>query len=86
MALEAGNDTRILASTFFRFDKLQFTGKLSESGDQMDLAIVATFFDADGKPNGEPSQTIQLKGVRVPLESSADSLPVPVISPAPAAP
>jgi hypothetical protein len=86
LALEAGNDTRILASTFFRFDKLQFTGRLSESGDQMDLTIVFTFFNADGKPNGEPSATVQFKGVRVPLESSADMLPVPVISPTPAAP
>jgi hypothetical protein len=86
LALEAGNDTRILASTFFRFDKLQFTGRLSESGDHMDLTIVFTFFDADGKPNGEPSETVQFKGVRVPLESSADMLPVPVISPTPAAP
>jgi hypothetical protein len=86
LALEAGNDTRILASTFFRFDKLQFTGRLSESGDQMDLTIVFTFFNADGKPNGEPSETVQFKGVRVPLESSANMLPVPVVSPTPAAP
>jgi hypothetical protein len=85
LALEAGNDTRILASTFFRFDKLQFTGRLSESGDQMDLTIVFTFFNADGKPNGEPSETVQFKGVRVPLESSANMLPVPVVSRTPAA-
>jgi hypothetical protein len=52
----------------------------------MDLTIVFTFFNADGKPNGEPSETVQFKGVRVPLESSANMLPVPVVSPTPAAP
>jgi len=34
VAIEAGNDIKTFSSKFFRFDKLQFTGKLSESGDQ----------------------------------------------------
>ena len=89
VAIQAENDAKNFIAKFFRFDKLQLTGRLSESGDQMDLTIVFTFFDADGKTNGEPSGTVQFKGVRVPLDilpHSADTLPVPVISPTPAAP
>jgi hypothetical protein len=79
VAIEAGNDTSILAATFFRFDKFQYTGTLNESGDQMDLTLVASFFDADGKRIGQ-QDPIKLKAARVQLEilpNSADRLPVP---------
>jgi hypothetical protein len=35
-------------SPLFRFDKLQFTGRLSETGDQMEISTLLTFFDKDG--------------------------------------
>jgi hypothetical protein len=44
-AIQAENDAEHFISKFFRFDKLQLTGKLSESGDQMDVTFFVTFFD-----------------------------------------
>jgi hypothetical protein len=88
VAIEAGNDAEHFISVFFRFDKGQLTGRLSESGDQMDVTFVFTFFDAAGNKIGEGG-SVNFKGVRVPLDilpHSADTLPVPVISPTPAAP
>ena len=61
------------------------TGRLSESGDQMDVTFFVTFFDAAGSKIGEGG-SVNFKGVRVPLDilpHSADTLPVPVISPSP---
>jgi hypothetical protein len=88
VAIQAGVDTSIKASTLFRFDKLQLAGRLSESGDQMDLTFFVTFFDAAGNKIGDGG-SVNFKGVRVPLDilpHSADTLPVPVISPTPGAP
>jgi hypothetical protein len=90
VAIQAENDAEHFIAKFFRFDKLQFTGKLSESGDQMDLTLLITFYDVDGN-RIEPKNgfEVNFKGVRVPLEilpNSSDRLPVPVISPTPAAP
>jgi len=64
----------------FQFTKEQFTGRLTESGDQMVLSeIRLTHFDADGKRiNG--IQSFPANGVRIPLEilpNSAQTLPVP---------
>jgi hypothetical protein len=44
-AIQAENDAEHFISKFLRFDKLQLTGKLSESGDQMDVTFFVTFFD-----------------------------------------
>jgi hypothetical protein len=90
VAVQAGNDAEHFISIFFRFDKLQYTGKLSESGDQMDLTLLITFYDVDGN-RIEPKNgfEVNFKGVRVPLEilpHTATTLPVPVVSPTPAAP
>ena len=88
VAIQAENDAKNFISKFFRFDKLQLTGRLSESGDQMDVTFFVTFFDAAGNKIGEDG-SVTFKGVRVPLDilpHSADKLPVPVISPNPAAP
>ena len=88
VAIQAENDAKNFISKFFRFDKLQLTGRLSESGDQMDVTFFFAFFDATGNKIGEGG-SVNFKGVRVPLDilpHSADTLPVPVISPTPAAP
>jgi hypothetical protein len=88
VAIQAENDAKNFISKFFRFDKLQLTGRLSESGDQMDVTFFVTFFDAAGNKIGDGG-SVNFKGVRVPLDilpHSADTLPVPVISPTPGAP
>jgi hypothetical protein len=90
VAIESAIDASIGASTLFRFDKLQYSGRLSESGDQIDLTLHITFFDGDGKQI-EPTEgfTANLKGVRVPLEilpHTANKLPVPHVSPTPTVP
>jgi hypothetical protein len=75
-------------SPLYRFDKMQYTGKLSETGDQMEISAVLTFFDADGKqlnPDGNPgTESIPFKanGTRIPLDLSPNtthSLPIPSI-------
>ena len=65
----------------FRFDKYQYTGKLSESGDQMALDGLVTLFDTEGKQL-PPREGIPFKinGVRIPLEvlpNTSHSLPIP---------
>jgi hypothetical protein len=72
----------------FEFDKIQFTGVLSESGNQMELTALVTLFD----PNGNqlpPLEGIRDKanGVRIPLEvlpNTSHSLPIPPKPTAPA--
>jgi hypothetical protein len=44
VAIQAENDAEHFISRFFRFDKLQFAGKLSESGDQIDLTLVFSHY------------------------------------------
>jgi hypothetical protein len=50
----------------FRFDKYQYTGQLSESGDRMELDGLVTLFDPDGKQL-LPTAGVQFKvnGVRI---------------------
>jgi len=89
VAIQAGVDTSIEASTLFRFDKFQYTGKLSESGDQIDLTLVFSAYDVNGNQILGPLPPLNFKGVRVPLEilpHTGTTLPVPVVSPTPAAP
>ena len=72
----------------FEFDKIQFTGVLSEAGNQMELTALVTLFD----PNGNqlpPLEGIRDKanGVRIPLEvlpNTSHSLPIPPKPTAPA--
>jgi hypothetical protein len=72
----------------FEFDKIQFTGVLSESGNQMELTALVTLFD----PNGNqlpPLEGVRDKanGVRIPLEvlpNTSHSLPIPPKPTAPA--
>jgi hypothetical protein len=89
VAIQAGNDAEHFISTFFRFDKAQYTGKLSESGDQIDLTLVFSAYDVNGNQIIAPTPPLNFKGVRVPLEilpHTGTTLPVPVVSPTPAAP
>ena len=89
IAIQSGVDAEHFINVFFRFDKLQYTGKLTESGDQMDLTLVESNYDENGHQIRPPDFPINLKGVRVPLEilpQTGTTLPVPVVSPAPAAP
>jgi hypothetical protein len=63
----------------FQFTKEQFTGRLTESGDQMILSFRLTHFDSDGK-RIDDIQNYPANGVRVPLEilpHSSDTLPIP---------
>lgn len=93
VAIEAENDAQNQTTIFFRFDKGQYTGKLSESGDQMDLTVQFSAYDMKGNqiiaPDPVENPPINFKGVRVPLEilpHTGTTLPVPVVSPTPAAP
>jgi hypothetical protein len=65
----------------FQFTKQQFTGRLTESGDQMILSVRLTHFDSDGKQI-DGIQSYPANGVRIPLEilpSSANTLPIPSV-------
>jgi hypothetical protein len=67
----------------FRFDKVQYSGRLSETGDQMEISALLTFFDANGNQL-DPKEGIQFEanGTRIPLEvlpNTGHSLPVPPI-------
>jgi hypothetical protein len=67
------------AATFFQFDKYQYTGTLSESGDQMDLTLVVSIYNDHGQQTGKQDE-IKFKAARVPLEilpNTAITLPVP---------
>jgi hypothetical protein len=61
-------------SPLFRFDKVQYSGKLTGSGDTMELSSVLTFFDENGNqlnPDGTPGTenvSSNANGVRIPLE------------------
>jgi hypothetical protein len=87
VAIQAGVDAEHFISPFFRLDKVQCTGKLSESGDQADLTFVFSGYDQNGNQTIAPSPPTNFKGVRVPLEilpHTGATLPVPVVSPTPA--
>jgi hypothetical protein len=88
VAIEAENDAQHFVAIFFRFDKGQYTGKLSESGDQMDLTVQFSAYDINGNqiiaPDPVKNPPINFRGVRVPLEilpHTGTTLPVPVVSP-----
>jgi hypothetical protein len=72
----------------FRFDKVQYSGRLSETGDQMEISAFLTFFDVDGNqlnPDGTPGTDgipFKANATRIPLEvspNSVHSLPIPSI-------
>lgn len=70
-------------SPLFRFDKIQYSGRLSETGDQMELDARLTFFDSSGNQL-DPKKGIQFEanGTRIPLEIlplTANTLPIPPI-------
>ena len=76
----------------FRFDKVQYSGRLSETGDQMEISAFLTFFDVDGNqlnPDGTPGTDgipFKANATRIPLEvspNSVHSLPIPFIPTAP---
>ena len=74
-----------LSAPVFQFDKIQFTGVLSESGDQMELTALVTIFNPDGTQKGD-SISDKANGIRVPLEvlpNTSDTLPIPTIPTAP---
>jgi hypothetical protein len=69
----------------FQFDKIQFTGILNKSGDQIALTALVTLFNPDGTQKGK-SFPDDANGVRIPLEilpSTSDALPIPTPPPAP---
>jgi len=76
------------SSPLFRFDKVQYTGRLTEFGDQIELSALLTFFDADGNQL-PPTEGISFKanGTRIPLEilpNTGHTLPIPPIPTMPA--
>ena len=50
----------------FQFDKLQYTGRLTETGDGMTFSALVTNFDPNGKELR--SFTFNASGIRIPLE------------------
>jgi hypothetical protein len=63
----------------FEFDKIQFTGILNKSGDQIALTARVTLFNPDGTQRGDSFPDVA-NGTRIPLEilpSTAHSLPTP---------
>ena len=73
-------------SPLFRFDITEYTGKLTGSGDTMELSAQITFFDVNGNrlnPDGTPgteSVPFNANGVRIPLKMLPDTfqhLPIP---------
>jgi hypothetical protein len=69
----------------FQFDKVQFTGILNKSGDQIALTALVTLFNPDGTQKGD-SFPDAANGIRLPLEilpSTAHSLPIPSSPPVP---
>jgi hypothetical protein len=72
------------ASPVFQFTKLQYTGKLQESGDKMELGGTFTHYSQEGKQKGD-SIPFKANGVRIPLEilpHTSDSVTIPPIPPA----
>jgi hypothetical protein len=74
------------SSPLFRFDIAEYTGKLTGSGDTMELSAQITFFDVNGNrlnPDGTPgteSVPFNANGVRIPLKMLPDTfqhLPIP---------
>lgn len=77
------------SSPLFRFDITQYTGKLTGSGDTMELSIHATFFDPikGTRVNGDPNRTpgtevaaLNANGTRIPLPvfpNTLQQLPIP---------
>jgi hypothetical protein len=68
VAIESGVVVSEGRNILFRFDKLQWTGRLNASGDQIDLTEHISFFDGHGiqiEPTDRPPTNY--KGVRVPL-------------------
>jgi hypothetical protein len=68
-------------SPLFQFAKLQYTGKLHNSGDAMNLAIQVTHYNPDG--TFRPSNaSFNANGVRIPLEilpKDAATLALPTV-------
>jgi hypothetical protein len=52
----------------YQFDKVQFTGVLNQSGDQMELTAVITIFNPDGSQKDFIQVPGHAHGVRIPLE------------------
>jgi hypothetical protein len=87
MEYQVDSSNNSLSAPLFEFDKVQFTGVLSDSGNQIELTALVTFFDANGNQL-PPQEGIRDKanGVRIPLEvlpNTSHSLPIPPIPTAP---
>jgi hypothetical protein len=88
MEYQVDTSTNPTSAPLFQFDKVQFTGRLNETGDRMEItAAVITNFDPKGELIGEPNNfSTKVHGVRIPLEVlpfTARSLPIPSASPVP---
>jgi len=88
MEYQVDSSNNSLSAPLFQFDKVQFTGVLSDSGNQIELTALVTFFDANGNQL-PPQEGIRDKanGVRIPLEvlpNTSHTLPIPTIPTAPA--
>jgi hypothetical protein len=88
MEYQVDASTNPPSAPLFQFDKVQFTGRLNETGDLMEItAAVITNFDPKGELIGEPNQfSTKVHGVRIPLEvlpNTSRSLPIPKPAPAP---
>jgi hypothetical protein len=85
LALEyqAATTTNPPSAPLFQIDKVQLTGVLNESGDQMQLTALTTVFNPDGSQKGN-SFPDTANGIRIPLEilpNTSHSLPIPIMPP-----
>jgi hypothetical protein len=83
MEYQVDSSNNSLSAPLFQFDKVHFTGVLSDSGNQIELTALVTFFDANGNQL-PPVDGIRDKanGVRIPVEilpSTSHTLPIPPI-------
>ncbi len=70
MEYQVDTSNNSLSAPLFQFDKVQFTGRLNETGDRMEIAAaVITNFDPKVELIGGPNQfSTKVHGVRIPLE------------------
>ena len=81
LTIEYQVQTNPLGAPVFQFDKVQYTGHLTESGDEMVITEAAvTHFNPDGSQKDFTLISGKTHGVRIPLEVAPNptaSLPIP---------
>jgi hypothetical protein len=83
MEYQVDTSTNPITAPLFQFDKVQFTGRLNETGDRMEItAALITTFNPDGSLKESIPVPVKTHGVRIPLEvlpNTSHTLPIPAI-------